>query len=91
MIRIVEEVLLLVLDEEHGDLSAAFPSGVLDVVVAGAVLMELALEGRIDTDLDRLFVTDATPLDDDLLDPTLAAIAESGKDRSADGWLVLYG
>ena len=88
MIRIVEEVLLLVLDEEHGDLSAAFPSGVLDVVVAGAVLMELALEGRIDTDLDRLFVTDATPLDDDLLDPTLVAIAEGGNARSADDWLV---
>ena len=60
----------------------------LDIVVAGAVLMELAFEGRIDTDLERLVVADATPLDDDLLDPALADIAAGPDSRSADFWLA---
>ena len=54
--------------------------------LAGAVLMDLALEGRIDTDLQHLFVVDATPLDDGLLDPALALIA-SGDQRDAAHWL----
>lgn len=88
MIRLAEEILLLVLDDEHGDLSAACSPRRLDVVVAAAVLMELALEGRIDTDLDRLFLVDSTPLGDDLLDPTLADIAAGPSDRDADFWLA---
>ena len=88
MIRIVEEALLLVLDEEHGDLSPSYSSGLLDIVVAGAVLMELSLEGRIDTDLERLVLVDSAPLDDDLLDPTLVDIAAGPSDRDADFWLA---
>ena len=37
--------------------------------------MDLALEGRIDTDLQDLIVVDPSPVDDDLLDPALAMIA----------------
>ncbi|MCY3970239.1 MAG: cytochrome P450 [Acidobacteria bacterium] len=87
-IRIVEEALLLVLDDEHGDLSPTYSSDLLDIVVAGAVLMELALEGRIDTDLERLVLVDSTPLEDDLLDSTLADIAAGPGDRHADFWLA---
>lgn len=75
------------LDDEHGDLSPIYSSDLLDIVVAGAVLMELALEGRIDTDLERLVLTDSTPLEDDLLDPTLADIASGPSDRDAEFWL----
>ena len=88
MIRLPDEILLLVLDDEQGDLSLAGSPRRLEVVVAAAVLMELALEGRIDTDLDRLFLTDSTPLGDDLLDPTLADIASGPTDRPADFWLA---
>ncbi len=88
MIRLAEEILLLLIDEEHGDLSAAWSPRRLDVVVAAALLMDLALEGRIDTDLERLFVTDSTPLDDDLLDPVLADIVTGPADRTADFWLA---
>lgn len=88
MIRLVEEILLLVLDEDHGELAPNYPSRLLDVLVAGAVLMELALENRIDTDLERLVLADATPLDDDLLDPTLADVAGGPSERDADYWLV---
>ena len=38
-------------------------------------LMDLALEGRIDTDVDALIMADPTPVGDDLLDPVLADIS----------------
>ena len=48
--------------------------------------MDLALEDRIDTDLEKLVLVDATPLGDSLLDPTLADIA-AGEDRNARYWV----
>ncbi len=73
-LRFAEEIILLLLDDEDGTF-ARVPRASLDYALAGGVLMELAIENRIDTDLDRLVVLDATPLGDDLLDPTLAEIA----------------
>lgn len=74
MLRFAEEVMLLLLDEEDGQMvSTDRPA--LHVALAGGVLMDLALEARIDTDLDHLILLDATPTGDELLDPTLASIA----------------
>ena len=42
--------------------------------------MDLALENRIDTDLEKLILIDATPVGDNLLDETLADIA-AGDER----------
>ena len=69
-----EELLLLMLDDRSGRLNemAGPASG---YAVAGAILSELALRGRIDTDTRRLYVADATPTGDALLDPVLARIA----------------
>ena len=86
MLRFAEELLLLLLDEHSGDL-IPLPAQTLDLALAGAVLMDLQREARIDTDLDALFPTDATPLDDDLLDPTLAAIAREDEKRDARFWV----
>ena len=88
MLRFSEEIVLLLLNEERGALIASLPPRSLDVILAGAVLMDLALEGRIDTDLTQLSVVDATPLDDDLLDPTLADIAQSSETRAVSFWLT---
>ena len=49
--------------------------------------MDLALERRIDTDLETLYLTDATPLDDDLLDPVLAEIAAGPQSQSCEFWV----
>ncbi|MCY3966156.1 MAG: cytochrome P450 [Acidobacteria bacterium] len=87
-IRFAEEILLLILDEEHGDLPESYSEHLLDIVVAGAVLMDLALEGRIDTDLEKLVLVDSTPLEDELLDPTLADVATGPGDRNADYWIA---
>ncbi|MCY3971879.1 MAG: GPP34 family phosphoprotein, partial [Acidobacteria bacterium] len=87
-IRFAEEILLLILDEEHGDLPRSYSEHLLDIVVAGAVLMDLALEGRIDTDLEKLVLVDSTPLEDELLDPTLADVAAGPSYRNADYWIA---
>ena len=84
--RFAEEILLLLLDEQSGAL-LPLPPRALDIVLAGAVLMDLQLEGRIDTDLESLMVLDSSPLDDDLLDPTLAELAESEQDGDAAFWV----
>jgi len=72
-----EEILLLMLDDESGRLQErAAPSG--DYALAGAVIAELALAGRIDTDTQRLYVTDGTPTGDALQDAALAKIIAAG-------------
>ena len=87
MLRFAEEILILVLDEERGDLAASLSPRSLDLALAGAVLMDLALEDRIDTDIERLVLVDPTPLDDDILDPMLAEIASDGQSRDTGYWL----
>ena len=87
MLRFAEEILVLVLDEERGDLAPNLPARSLDLALAGAVLMDLALEDRIDTDLERLMLVDPTPLGDDILDPALAEIAKDGQSRDTGYWL----
>ncbi|MDE0332816.1 MAG: GPP34 family phosphoprotein, partial [Nitrospinae bacterium] len=52
-----------------------------------AVLMDLALENRIDTDPDGLFLTDPAPLGDPLLDPMLAEIARTEATHDALYWV----
>ena len=86
MLRFAEEILLLLLDENRGDLTPV-PGWSLSCALAGAMLMDLALENRIDTDLEQLMLVDATPLGDDLLDPVLAEIAQSERTHPARFWV----
>ena len=86
MLRFAEEILLLSL-EESGEFFPNPPPRTLKVALAGAVLMDLALENRIDTDLDQLTVVDATPLGDALLDPTLAEIAQAEAIQTPGFWV----
>ena len=86
MLTFAEEILLLVLDERKADLGS-LPPDKLNLALAGAVLMDLALERRIETDLERLMLVDSTPFGDDILDPTLAEIASEGQWRDTRFWL----
>ena len=88
MLSFTEEILLLLHDEDQGDFAPGLAPHSLHTVLAGAVLMDLALENRIDTDLERLILVDATPLEDDLLDPTLADIARDTEVRDASYWVA---
>ena len=86
MLRFVEEIMLLLLDDKGGKF-ADLPAPSVECALAGAVLMDLALEGRIDTDPERLFVVDPTPLKDHLLDPTLARIVQATETHDARHWI----
>jgi Golgi phosphoprotein 3 len=79
MLGFVEEIVLLLLDDARGRL-VDIPLSAFDVVIAGAALMDLAIRNRIDTDLERLVLVDATPTGDDILDDALAKIAGSGEE-----------
>ena len=85
MLRFAEEFMLLLLNDEDGRF-ANVPSWSVNYALAGSVLMDLALENRIDTDLENLLLIDSTPVGDGLLDPTLAEIAREGK-RDARFWV----
>ena len=85
-LRFAEEITLLMLDDENGQF-ARVPAWSTQCAYAGAVLMDLALENRIDTDLERLVLIDPTPLEDDLLDPTLAQLAQSKEVHDARYWV----
>lgn len=87
MLRIVEEILLLLIDTERGDIRASFSPRSRDIALAGAVLMDLALENRIDTDLEKLELLDPTPVGDELLDPALSAIAQASGSHSTAYWI----
>ena len=84
MLRFAEELMLLLLNDDGKFVSVR--SWLLDRALAGAVLMDLALEDRIDTDLERLILVDATPVGDSLLDPVLARIA-AGEQHDARYWV----
>src|SRR5258707_2440847 len=77
MLGFVEEVVLLLLDDSHGQI-VDLPTSAAHVVIAGAALMELALRNRIDSDVKRLVVVDQAPTGDDILDDALARLSELG-------------
>ena len=73
-LSMAEEVVLLALDDATGDFRDLPPGG-MGVALGGAMLMDLALADRIDSDLKRLFAVSLEPTGDEVLDGVLAEIA----------------
>lgn len=86
VLRFAEELVLLLLDDDTGALLPV-PDRDLRCALAGAVLMDLALENRIDTDIERLILLDPAPVGDPLLDPSLTEIAQTGETRDTAYWI----
>ena len=86
MLRFAEEIMLLLLDDESGEF-AHIPEWSLRYALAGAVLMDIALENRIDTDPKKLTLLDPSPIGDDLLDPTLESITQSTDVHDISHWI----
>lgn len=84
--RFAEEIMLLLLDDEGGKFRRV-PEWSLRYALGGGALMDLALEDRIDTDLERLILVDDTPLGDPLLDPLLEEIAAETRTSDARRWV----
>lgn len=72
-VALAEELLLLAYDDESG--KATMPRISLDLGMAAAVLVELALAGRVAYVEGNLAVTDPTPTGEPILDEVLARIA----------------
>lgn len=87
MLLLAEEILLLILNNEASDIGSSLLPSSLEMAIAGSVLMDLALENRIDTDFDRLMVVDSSPVGNDVLDPVLADIASEAVSRPVSWWL----
>ena len=73
MLTLLEEVVLLAVDENTGQLKSALGCGT-SYALAGAVLFDLALAGKIDTDTEELTVTDSAPIGDATSDRILTAM-----------------
>jgi Golgi phosphoprotein 3 len=83
MLTVPEEFLLLTLKDENG--------GFVDIRhekqragFVGAAIMELGLQGRLDSDLDRVWVVDKTPTGDLSLDLVLSSLASPEFNGNAD-------
>ena len=81
-----EEIVLLALDDKTGA-QLPLPVTALGYGLAGAVLADLAMAGKIDTDAQQLTVLDPSPTGDPLLDPWLALITAETNPRSVAYWL----
>jgi Golgi phosphoprotein 3 len=83
---IAEEILLLALDADEAG-GRALPVHGLNTALAGAVLMDLALLHRVDTDLESLAVVDEEPTGDPVLDDVLRQLAETSGAGTTAGWV----
>ena len=86
MLTFAEEILLLLLEDKKGTFLPVTRHA-LGHALVGAVLMDLAFANRIDTDPERLTVTDTTPTGNAMLDGVLERIESSERPRSAVDWL----
>ncbi|GAB7050014.1 GPP34 family phosphoprotein [Catenuloplanes indicus JCM 9534] len=83
-ITLPEELLVLAYDDESG--RAVGSRIALDLGMAAAVLVELALVGRLTMSGDSLVVKDNTPVGDPILDAVLAKI-DSDTPHTSSSWL----
>ena len=86
MSAFAEEFLLLALGDPKGNFVREPPER-FESVLVGAILMDLALLNRIDTDLDHLILVKASPTGDPLLDKVLEAIREYPDSKSTAYWI----
>ena len=81
-----EELILLLLNEENGYFHQV-PGWDLNCAVVGAVLAELSLLSRIDTDMESLFLVDQTETGNPVLDPILKEIASEPVQQNTQYWI----
>ena len=86
VLSLPEELILMLLNEESGYFYQV-PGWDLNCAVIGAVLAELSLESRIDTDMDSLFVLNETETGNSTLDPILKEIASEPAQHNAQYWI----
>lgn len=90
MLSLSEELLLLAIDDTTGKVSSPTPDA-LRYGLAGAVLMDLLIAGRLDLVDEKLVLTDATPIGDAVLDDAALEIGRNEKAGDARYWVDKLG
>ena len=85
MLTFTEELILLLGEETSGHLPTRQHAA--DCALAGAALLDLAFAYRIDTDLERLVVTDPTPTGTAMLDRILSKIDGQAHATDTQTWI----
>ncbi len=85
-LRIYEKALLLILKDREGTIGISSS----DYALAGALLSDLFLSGRLTTEGRRhtVHLTDGRPIGDELLDECLSLIQASPKPIAAQRWIT---
>ena len=86
MLTMLEEVVLLAVDERNGGLRSAHEYST-SYALAGAVVFDLALARRIDTDTEDVVILDASPTGNATLDRVLAHMAARPQLKTVAGWI----
>ena len=90
MFTILEEFFLLSIDDDKGKIISSVSDG-LHLGLAGALLADLALQGKISVNDKRLTVIDPTLSANPLLDEALAQIIADKRPRKVGHWLQKLG
>ncbi len=85
-LSLTEELLLVALDDDTGRLIELLPFS-LETAIAAALVMDLTLAARIDTDPTHLFVLSAAPTGNAILDDVLARVIAEPQPLSSAEWL----
>lgn len=85
-LTLADEIVILMLDDETGNIKPDFRP-VARVAIAAGALMELALIGRVDSDLQSLFAVNPQPVGDIFLDEILDVIA-GDQNKHPSAWWV---
>ena len=81
MLTFAEEIYLLALDDVTGRIQLSSREIVIDSVLVGAVLSELAFMNRIDNDAEYVYVLDADPTSSVILNTVLDKFSEADSDK----------
>ncbi|MDE0347573.1 MAG: cytochrome P450 [Boseongicola sp.] len=85
-LSLVDEFVLMLFSESTGYFHQV-PGWNMNCAIVGAVLAELSLLSRIDTDMKSLHLLDPTETGDPALDPILQEIAASQESRDTQFWV----
>ncbi len=87
-LSLAEELLLITLDDDTGQLIGTIAvSSALDRALAAALLMELALLQRLDTDTTAMFVVSSQPVGSRLLDQVLELVGSATQIQNSSAWV----
>lgn len=87
MLSFAEEIYLLALDETTGKPMISPRDIEMQSALVGAILAELTFLDRIDTDIDTVYLLDATPIGNPVLDFALSLISGSTESQLISFWM----